>query len=131
VFSLAAQELRSAVGFPSHDFLPGARPMRWRSAFTLIWAPFVLPYREQKNLIDGYDRETDWWVEPNRSLVALRVERRAYANAKCSRSAHFCALLGVAVVDQGKTRSEAEKGKASTFLSPHILYMRTCAIQEL
>ncbi len=37
------------------------------------WAPFVLPYLEQQNLIDGYDLNSDWWVEPNRSLVAKHL----------------------------------------------------------
>ena len=37
------------------------------------WAPFVLPYLEQKNLIDGYDLAADWWVNPNRPLVMLRL----------------------------------------------------------
>ncbi len=34
------------------------------------WAPFVLPYLEQQNLIDGYDLKTNWWENPNRPLVA-------------------------------------------------------------
>jgi prepilin-type N-terminal cleavage/methylation domain-containing protein/prepilin-type processing-associated H-X9-DG protein len=37
------------------------------------WAPFVLPYLEQQNLVDGYDLTIDWWVNPNRALVALRL----------------------------------------------------------
>jgi prepilin-type N-terminal cleavage/methylation domain-containing protein/prepilin-type processing-associated H-X9-DG protein len=38
------------------------------------WAPFVLPYFEQKNLIDGYDLAVDWWVAPNRPLVANHLK---------------------------------------------------------
>ena len=38
------------------------------------WAPFVLPYLEQKNLIDGYDLAIDWWVAPNRPLVATQLK---------------------------------------------------------
>lgn len=38
------------------------------------WAPFVLPYLEQKNLADGYDLNADWWVAPNRALVAHRIK---------------------------------------------------------
>jgi len=34
------------------------------------WAPFVLPYVEQQNLNAGYNLALDWWVEPNRTLVA-------------------------------------------------------------
>jgi prepilin-type N-terminal cleavage/methylation domain-containing protein/prepilin-type processing-associated H-X9-DG protein len=37
------------------------------------WAPFVLPYLEQQNLIAGYDLTKDWWVAPNRPLVALQL----------------------------------------------------------
>jgi prepilin-type N-terminal cleavage/methylation domain-containing protein/prepilin-type processing-associated H-X9-DG protein len=33
------------------------------------WAPFVLPYVEQGNLVAGYDLDEDWWQEPNRSIV--------------------------------------------------------------
>ena len=38
------------------------------------WAPFVLPYLEQQNLIDGYDLKTDWWRDPNRPLVAQHLK---------------------------------------------------------
>jgi prepilin-type processing-associated H-X9-DG protein/prepilin-type N-terminal cleavage/methylation domain-containing protein len=37
------------------------------------WVPFLLPYLEQQNLINGYDLKIDWWVNPNRQLVALRL----------------------------------------------------------
>jgi len=37
------------------------------------WAPFVLPYLEQQNLVAGYDTKIDWWVEPNRSLVQIHL----------------------------------------------------------
>lgn len=33
------------------------------------WAPFVLPFLEQQNIIAGYDLKRHWWVEPNRSIV--------------------------------------------------------------
>jgi prepilin-type N-terminal cleavage/methylation domain-containing protein len=33
------------------------------------WAPFVLAYLEEGNLVDGYDLDEDWWREPNRTLV--------------------------------------------------------------
>lgn len=38
------------------------------------WAPFVLPFLEQKNLIDGYDLTKDWWVDPNRPLVNTQLK---------------------------------------------------------
>lgn len=38
------------------------------------WAPFVLPYLEQKNLVDGYDLTVDWWVPPNRGLVMTQLK---------------------------------------------------------
>jgi prepilin-type N-terminal cleavage/methylation domain-containing protein/prepilin-type processing-associated H-X9-DG protein len=37
------------------------------------WVPFLLPYLEQQNLMNGYDLTIDWWVNPNRALVALRL----------------------------------------------------------
>jgi prepilin-type N-terminal cleavage/methylation domain-containing protein/prepilin-type processing-associated H-X9-DG protein len=37
------------------------------------WVPFVLPYMEQQNLANGYELTIDWWVNPNRPLVALRL----------------------------------------------------------
>ena len=37
------------------------------------WAPFILPYLEQQNLVNGYDLTIDWWVNPNRPLVAFRL----------------------------------------------------------
>jgi prepilin-type N-terminal cleavage/methylation domain-containing protein/prepilin-type processing-associated H-X9-DG protein len=33
------------------------------------WAPFVLPYVEQGNLVVGYDLNEDWWRSPNREIV--------------------------------------------------------------
>lgn len=33
------------------------------------WAPFVLPYLEQGNLVVGYDLNEDWWREPNRAIA--------------------------------------------------------------
>jgi prepilin-type N-terminal cleavage/methylation domain-containing protein/prepilin-type processing-associated H-X9-DG protein len=33
------------------------------------WAPFILPYLEEGNVIAGYDLGKDWWVTPNRELV--------------------------------------------------------------
>jgi prepilin-type N-terminal cleavage/methylation domain-containing protein/prepilin-type processing-associated H-X9-DG protein len=38
------------------------------------WAPFVLPYLEQNNLLAGYDLTIDWWVPPNRALVATQLK---------------------------------------------------------
>jgi prepilin-type N-terminal cleavage/methylation domain-containing protein/prepilin-type processing-associated H-X9-DG protein len=37
------------------------------------WVPFILPYVEQKNLIEGYDLKVDWWKEPNRTRVAVQL----------------------------------------------------------
>jgi prepilin-type N-terminal cleavage/methylation domain-containing protein/prepilin-type processing-associated H-X9-DG protein len=37
------------------------------------WVPFLLPDLEQQNLVSGYDLTIDWWVNPNRPLVALRL----------------------------------------------------------
>ncbi|MBX7075191.1 MAG: DUF1559 domain-containing protein [Pirellulales bacterium] len=34
------------------------------------WVPFVLPYVEQQSLLVGYDLNVNWWLEPNRSIVA-------------------------------------------------------------
>jgi prepilin-type processing-associated H-X9-DG protein len=37
------------------------------------WAPFVLPYLEQQNVIQGYDLAIDWWREPNRTIAQRRL----------------------------------------------------------
>ncbi len=42
------------------------------------WAPFILPYLEQQNLLnEGYDVKVDWWLPPNRPIVVQPV--RAFA----------------------------------------------------
>jgi prepilin-type N-terminal cleavage/methylation domain-containing protein/prepilin-type processing-associated H-X9-DG protein len=33
------------------------------------WAPHVLRYLEQGNVVAGYDLDVDWWKEPNRTIV--------------------------------------------------------------
>jgi prepilin-type N-terminal cleavage/methylation domain-containing protein/prepilin-type processing-associated H-X9-DG protein len=38
------------------------------------WAPFILPYIEQGNLAAGYNLTLDWWVDPNRALVAQHLK---------------------------------------------------------
>lgn len=37
------------------------------------WAPFVLPYLEEQSLIANYDLKRNWWVDPNRALVAQHL----------------------------------------------------------
>ena len=37
------------------------------------WAPYVLPYLEEQNLIAGYDLDEDWWREPNRTIVQTQL----------------------------------------------------------
>lgn len=37
------------------------------------WAPAILPYLEQQNLVSGYDLNQHWWVNPNRPLVQLHL----------------------------------------------------------
>lgn len=37
------------------------------------WAPFILPYLEQQNIVQGYDLNVDWWREPNRAIAARRL----------------------------------------------------------
>ncbi len=37
------------------------------------WAPFILPFVEQQNLNAGYNLSIDWWIEPNRTLVATQL----------------------------------------------------------
>lgn len=38
------------------------------------WAPFVLPYVEQQNLVQTYDVNVDWWRAPNRALVTTPLK---------------------------------------------------------
>ena len=33
------------------------------------WAPFILAYLEEGNLVQGYDLKEDWWRDPNRPIV--------------------------------------------------------------
>lgn len=44
------------------------------SVGTNNWAPFVLPFLEEQNLIDGYNLNVDWWREPNRTIVARHLQ---------------------------------------------------------
>jgi prepilin-type N-terminal cleavage/methylation domain-containing protein/prepilin-type processing-associated H-X9-DG protein len=37
------------------------------------WAPFILPYLEQGNVIAGYDLKVNWWEDPNRSHVQTHL----------------------------------------------------------
>src|SRR5688500_15883186 len=37
------------------------------------WAPFVLPYLEQQDIVRGYDLNVDWWREPNRTIAQRRL----------------------------------------------------------
>jgi prepilin-type N-terminal cleavage/methylation domain-containing protein/prepilin-type processing-associated H-X9-DG protein len=37
------------------------------------WAPFVLPYLEQQDIIRGYDLQVHWWLEPNRTIAQRRL----------------------------------------------------------
>ncbi len=37
------------------------------------WVPFVLPYVEGAHLIVGYQLSTNWWLEPNRTIVAKPI----------------------------------------------------------
>ena len=37
------------------------------------WAPYVLPFLEEKNLVAGYDLKEDWWREPNRTIVKTQL----------------------------------------------------------
>ncbi len=38
------------------------------------WMPFILPFVEGQNLINGYNLNIDWWREPNRTLVARQID---------------------------------------------------------
>jgi prepilin-type N-terminal cleavage/methylation domain-containing protein/prepilin-type processing-associated H-X9-DG protein len=37
------------------------------------WAPHALLYLEEGNLIAGYDLKTNWWEEPNRTIVQYQL----------------------------------------------------------
>jgi prepilin-type N-terminal cleavage/methylation domain-containing protein/prepilin-type processing-associated H-X9-DG protein len=38
------------------------------------WAPHVLSYLEQGNVVARYDLNVDWWKEPNRTIVQLPMQ---------------------------------------------------------
>ncbi|WP_197530264.1 DUF1559 domain-containing protein [Bythopirellula polymerisocia] len=65
--ALAFMNYESAhMEFPLATLTPVA-PARGKNN----WAPFVLPFVEQGNLIAGYDLKEDWWREPNRSIAQV------------------------------------------------------------
>ena len=37
------------------------------------WAPFVLPFIEEANLVASYTLATEWWKSPNREIVANQL----------------------------------------------------------
>jgi prepilin-type processing-associated H-X9-DG protein len=37
------------------------------------WAPFVLPFLEEQNLIAGYRLDEDWWREPNGTIALVHL----------------------------------------------------------
>ncbi|MCC6492161.1 MAG: DUF1559 domain-containing protein [Pirellulales bacterium] len=37
------------------------------------WAPHILPFLEQGNVIAGYDTKQDWWRDPNRAIARTHL----------------------------------------------------------
>ena len=65
-----------ALAFHNHENALQAFPLAYTDTTRSgknNWAPFVLPYVEQQNLNAGYNLALDWWVEPNRTLVAVQL----------------------------------------------------------
>ncbi len=61
-----------ALAFHNHEDAKKEFPLSYMnpSEAKNNWAPHVLPYLEEQNLINGYDLKTDWWIEPNRTIAA-------------------------------------------------------------
>src|SRR5437588_5688250 len=38
------------------------------------WAPVILPYLEQTNVVSTYNSAIEWWKPPNRALVATQLK---------------------------------------------------------
>lgn len=55
-----------------HKKLPLAYTNRDESGMN-NWVPFILPHVEQQNLVEGYDLNQNWWVEPNRTFVQVHL----------------------------------------------------------
>ncbi len=63
-----------ALGFHNYENSKRKFPLAYTKPVapargTNNWAPFVLPFLEEQNLIAGYDLDEDWWREPNRAIV--------------------------------------------------------------
>jgi prepilin-type N-terminal cleavage/methylation domain-containing protein/prepilin-type processing-associated H-X9-DG protein len=67
--SLAFHNFESARRVYPLAYVKPAAPARG----TNNWAPFVLPFLEEKNLIAGYNLNEDWWREPNRTIVQVQL----------------------------------------------------------
>jgi prepilin-type N-terminal cleavage/methylation domain-containing protein/prepilin-type processing-associated H-X9-DG protein len=61
-----------AIAFHNFETAQKCLPLAYTNSAVASnnWAPYVLPYLEEQNLIVGYDLKRNWWVEPNRTIVA-------------------------------------------------------------
>ena len=67
-----------ALAFHNYENAKKAFPLAYTKPVppargTNNWAPYVLPYLEEKNLVAGYNLKEDWWREPNRTIVATHL----------------------------------------------------------
>jgi prepilin-type N-terminal cleavage/methylation domain-containing protein/prepilin-type processing-associated H-X9-DG protein len=56
--------------FPFPEYGSTAAPPKGQNN----WAPHMLPFLEQGNVIAGYDVNQDWWIEPNRSFAQTHLD---------------------------------------------------------
>jgi prepilin-type N-terminal cleavage/methylation domain-containing protein/prepilin-type processing-associated H-X9-DG protein len=67
-----------ALGFHNYENSKGEFPLAYFRPISPAhglnsWAPYILPYVEEQNLIAGYDLSEDWWREPNRTIVQTHL----------------------------------------------------------
>jgi len=65
-----------AIAFQNFETATKQLPLAYTNSAvsTNNWAPFVLPYLEEQNLLTGYNLKVNWWVEPNRTIVAKPLQ---------------------------------------------------------
>lgn len=64
-----------ALAFHNHEDAKKELPLAYTNSAIAQnnWMPYVLPFAEGQNLVDGYDLTVSWWLPPNRTIVATQL----------------------------------------------------------